>query len=236
MVDFVLVPGGWCGGWVWNRVAPLLAAAGHRVHCLTLTGLGERSHLLTPAVDLETHIADVVNALAWNELGDAVLVGHSYGGMVVTGAADRAAERLRSLVLLDAFLPRDGEALFDIMAADRRAQVLAWAEARGEGWRLPWIDAPAFAVPDAAGQARLARLVTDHPLATFAQKVRLAGRWATVPKLTYILATQYEPSPMHGFAARCRADPRWTVHAIDAHHMLPLLRPAAVAELLLQAL
>lgn len=236
MVDFVLVPGGWCGGWVWNQVAPLLAAAGHRVHSLTLTGLGERSHLLAPSVDLETHIADVVNALAWNELGDAVLVGHSYGGMVVTGAADRAAERLRSLVLLDAFLPRDGEALFDIMAADRRAQVLAWAEAKGDGWRLPWIDAPAFAVPDTAGQARLARLVTDHPLATFAQKARLAGRWETVPKLTYVLAAQYDPSPMHGFAARCRADPRWAVQAIDAHHMLPLLRPAAVADVLLQAL
>lgn len=236
MAVFVLVPGGWSGAWTWRDVVSRLETAGHKAVPLTLTGLGERSHLLDRRIDLETHIADVLNALAWRELSDVVLVGHSYGGFPATGAADRAADRIRSLVYLDAFLPRDGESMFDIMADDRRAQVRALAAAKGEGWKLPWIDVPAFAVPDPFEQARCQRLMTPHPLGTFEQKLRVTGAWRKIPKLTYILARRYDPSPMHGFAARCRADARWTVREIDAHHMLPLLEPARVAELLIEAI
>jgi len=236
MATFVLVPGGWSSAWTWRAVVSRLETAGHRAFALTLTGLGERSHLLDRRIDLDTHIADVVNTLVWNELRDVVLVGHSYGGMPLTGAADRAADRIRSVVYLDAFLPRDGESMFDIMAPDRRRQVRALADAEGDGWRLPWIDVPAFAVPDPAEQARCQRLMTPHPLGTFEQKLKLTGAWQRVPKPTYILALRYDPSPMHGFAARCRADPRWTVREIDAHHMLPLLEPRAVAEMLIEAI
>lgn len=235
MSIFVLVPGGWSGAWTWRDVSALLRAEGHEVLPLTLTGLGERSHLLSRAVDLETHIRDVVNALAWNELRDVVLVGHSYAGMPITGAADRAADRIRSLVYLDAFLPQDGQSLFDIMAEDRRRQVLALAAAEGEGWRLPWIDAPAFRVDDEVEQARIGRLMTAHPLATFSQPVALTGAWQDIPRFTYILAARYDPSPMHGFAARCREDPRWMVREIDAHHMLPVLKPHEVVAALLDA-
>ena len=235
MAVFVLVPGGWSGAWTWRDVVSRLETAGHRAVPLTLTGLAERSHLLRREIDLDTHVTDVVNALVWNELRDVVLVGHSYGGFPATGAADRASDRIRSLVYLDAFLPRDGESMFDIMADDRRAQVKALAASKGEGWKLPWIDSPAFAVPDAAEQARCQRLMTAHPLGTFEQKLKLTGAWQKIPKLTYILAKRYDPSPMHGFAARCRADKRWTVREIDAHHMLPLLEPQRVAELLIDA-
>ncbi len=95
MATFVLVPGGWSGAWTWRAVVSCLETAGHRAFALTLTGLGERSHLLDRRIDLDTHIADVANALVWNELRDVVLVGHSYGGMPLTGAADRAADRIR---------------------------------------------------------------------------------------------------------------------------------------------
>jgi pimeloyl-ACP methyl ester carboxylesterase len=206
------------------------------VSALTLTGLGERSHLLDRRINLETHIADVVNTLIWNELSDVVLVGHSYGGMVITGAADRAAARIRSLVYLDAFLPCDGESMLDIMAPDRRRQVLELAHAKGDGWKLPWIDSPAFTVDDPAEQSHIAGLMTPLPLGTLEQRLSLTGAWQQIPKLNYILAKRYDPSPMHGFAARCRQDPRWNVREIDAHHMLPLLKPQEVVAHLLKAI
>src|SRR5262245_14863398 len=119
MATFVLVHGAWHGGWCWQRVSPLLRARGHEVFAPTLTGLGERSHLLTREIGLETHVADVVNAIRWEDLTDVVLCGHSYGGMVISGAADRMADRVRSLVYLDAFVPADGQSIFDFMTAER---------------------------------------------------------------------------------------------------------------------
>jgi len=117
---YVLVHGAWHGGWCWKKVAPALRAAGHEVYTPTLTGLGERAHLANPAIDLAMHIADVVNLLEAEELDKVVLVGHSYGGMVVTGVADRAASRLRRVVYLDAFLPENGKCLLDYLHPDRR--------------------------------------------------------------------------------------------------------------------
>jgi pimeloyl-ACP methyl ester carboxylesterase len=111
----VLVHGAWHGGWCYGRVADLLRAAGHRVYTPTLTGLGERSHLLTPSVDLSTHIADIINMIRWEDIRQIVLVGHSYGGMVVTGAADAMTDRVSALVYLDAFLPTAGRSFHDIL-------------------------------------------------------------------------------------------------------------------------
>lgn len=111
MATFVLVHGGGHGGWCYQQVARRLRAAGHEVHCPTLTGLGERAHLLNADIDLDTHIQDVVALMTFEGLEDVILVGHSYGGMVLTGVADRAAERIRELVYLDAAHPRDGESL-----------------------------------------------------------------------------------------------------------------------------
>ena len=114
MPTFVLVHGAWHGGWCWRRVARLLTRAGHDVFAPTLTGLCERSHLLTPAVDLDTHILDIVNELKWQELDDTVLVGHSYGGMVISGVAEKMEKAIASFVMLDAFMPENGQSLVDI--------------------------------------------------------------------------------------------------------------------------
>jgi len=108
MATFVLVHGAWHGGWCWKRVAALLRQAGHEVFAPTLTGLGERAHLMSNAIDLHTHIRDILGVLQWEELADVVLCGHSYGGMVISGVADRVPEKLRSLVYLDAFVPDNG--------------------------------------------------------------------------------------------------------------------------------
>ena len=115
-VTFLLVHGAWHGGWCWKKLTPLLQVAGHQVFTPTLTGLGERSHLLSPAVDLTTHIQDITAVLEYEDLQDVVLVGHSYGGMVIAGVAEQAGARLAQLVYLDAFLPEDGKALKDYAA------------------------------------------------------------------------------------------------------------------------
>ena len=114
MTTYLICHGAWSGGWSWRRVADRLRALGHDVHTPTYTGLGDRAHLTHPMVDLETHIQDILSVIHAEDLSDFVLVGHSYGGMVVTGVADRVEEKVRHLVYLDAFLPGDGQSLNDL--------------------------------------------------------------------------------------------------------------------------
>ena len=123
MTNFVLVHGAWRGGWCWRRVARVLRAAGHDVLTPTLTGLGERAHLMTRETNLSAHIQDVLAVLRWEGLSDVVLCGHSYGGMVVSGVADQAPERIRSLVYLDAFVPKDGESVFELLPPERSLEL-----------------------------------------------------------------------------------------------------------------
>ena len=136
MANFVLVHGAWHGGWCFKRVAGLLRRAGHEVYTPTLTGLGERAHLIRPTVSLETHVDDVVGVLRCEELSDVVLCGHSYGGMVISGVAEQAADRLRALVYLDAFVPENGQSLFDLLPSGRACTMRADARENGEGYMV----------------------------------------------------------------------------------------------------
>ena len=145
MATIVIVPAAFFGGWQWKEVRLALQAAGHEVYTPTLTGLGERSHLASPAIGLDTHVQDVVNVLEHEDLRDVVLVGHSYGGMVVTAVADRAADRVTRLVYVDAALPRDGECGFDLFPPEVRASWEAQARRDGAGWRTPRGPAPTAA-------------------------------------------------------------------------------------------
>ena len=144
MATFVLIHGSWEGGWIWHRTVPHLRAAGHEVFTPSLTGLGERSHLMNPSIDLDTHIADILGVLKWERLENITLVGHSYAGMVATGVADRAHERLGSLIYLDAFMPKDGQAVLDLQPPERAAELREVAERQGEGWYLPLLALPAL--------------------------------------------------------------------------------------------
>ena len=128
---FLLCHGAWSGGWAWKKMHPLMAQAGHRLMTPTYTGLGERAHLANPAIDLDTHIQDILNVIKYEDLRDIVLLGHSYGGMVATGVADRARERVSQLIYLDAFVPRDGQSLLDLNEAG--ASRCARRQAAGDG-------------------------------------------------------------------------------------------------------
>jgi pimeloyl-ACP methyl ester carboxylesterase len=232
MATYLLVHGGAHGGWCWNRVAPLLRAGGHVVYTPTLTGLGERVHLLTSDVDLTMHVQDIVNVLKYEDLQHVILVGHSYGGMVITGVADQAPERIRRLVFLDALQPRDGESMADLAPAildvPRRST--------GDGVELtllPEERKPSdFGVVDRDDAAWIASKLTPHPLACFTQPLRLSNEAALAAiarsGIYCRLTLEHWPPPQ---VARARAlQPLWE---IDTGHDLMVTEPAAVAERLL---
>jgi len=137
MTTFVAVHGAWSAGWAWHRFHPLMAKWGHRLLTPTCTGLGERGHLISPWVGLSTHIEDVCRVLEFEDLRDIVLVGHSYGGMVVTGVLDKMPERIRHLVYLDALLPESGEAALDVLPAEHGRAIDKLVETQGYGWLIP---------------------------------------------------------------------------------------------------
>jgi pimeloyl-ACP methyl ester carboxylesterase len=186
MTTYVLVHGGFQGGWSYKRVARLLREAGHDVYTPTLTGLGERSHLRQFPINLETHICDVANTILWEELTDIVLVGHSYGGMVITGVADRLAERISSLVYLDAIVPTDGSTLFTIRP-EYLTRFVAKLAAEG-GLMVPPNPASAFDTATPGDWAWMDGKTTAHPFACFAQSIRLTGEELRVRRRIYIYA------------------------------------------------
>lgn len=234
MATFVLVHGAWSGGWCYGRVADMLRAEGHRVFTPTLTGQGERSHLLTGAVNLSTHIADVAGVFANEELDGAVLAGHSYGGMVITGVADRMPEKIAALVYLDAFLPEDGQSLFDLNVPANTQRFIANAGDIG-GLAVPPPPAAFFNV-NANDAERVDRLATPFPLAAMAERLKLTGKHRSIARRIYVHGTVLpRESPFKPFYERVRNDPAWTVHALACGHHVMLDMPEKTAEILKQA-
>ena len=231
MATFVLVHGAWSGGWCYHKVAALLRARGHSVFTPTLTGQGERSHLLSAGVNLSTHIADVIGVFDYEEIGSAVLAGHSYGGMVVTGVADKIAERVSALVYLDAFLPESGQSLFDINIPANTQRFVANAGNHG-GLAVPSPPAAFFNV-NAADAARVDRLATPFPMAAMAERLTLTGAHKNVRGHVYVHGTVLpRESPFKPFYDRVRDDPAWTAHALACGHHVMLDLPEKTAEIL----
>ena len=233
MATFVIVHGAWSGGHAWRWVRPLLRAAGHEVVTPSLTGLGNRAHLATPTTDLDTHIADVDAVLYYEDLTDVVLVGHSYGGMVIAGVADHVPERIGQLVYLDADVPLEGESMMDHVPADERAGYEEAARARGDGWRVP----PPF--PDPLPPGLPAEVVwtvsrmAPHPLATMTQPLHLEHGDADLPR-TFVLCTEgkeneFEPP----YVARVRTDPSWRFFELAANHVAHVTAPEKLTATLL---
>jgi pimeloyl-ACP methyl ester carboxylesterase len=235
MATFVLVHGAWHGGWCWKRVATLLRQSGHEVFTPTLTGLGERAHLMSEAIDLHTHIQDVLGVLQWEELADVVLCGHSYGGMVISGVADRVPEQLRSLVYLDAFVPDSGTCLMDYVAPERVSSFRTAAQTKGGGFRMAPIPAEVFNI-NPQDRAWVNRQCVDHPLKCFEQKLRLTGAWAKVPKRVYVYALGWSPSSFTPFYERLQRDPAWHTVSVPCGHEVMLDRPQELTQILLDAL
>lgn len=221
MTTFVLIPGACHGAWCFDDLAAALRGHGHRVLAYTLTGIAERAHLAHSGINLDTHIADVLAALATDTDDDElVLVGHSYGGMVITGVADRLPERVDALVFLDALVPRDGESCWHLVSDEQRQWYLD-VDDTGYGVRpLPFFDPRTSA----------------HPLASFLQRIRLSGHLDRFRRRDFVYALQWPgESPLRTSYERVRHDPAWHVHEIDGAHNLMRDNPDDLVRILLDA-
>ncbi len=229
MSTFVLVAGAWQGGWTWGRLAPRLRARGHEVHTPTLTGLGERAHLLSPQIGLETHVADVVGLLSHERLSDVVLLGHSYGGQVIAGAASCRPDLIGRLVYLDAFLPEDGQSATELQPPDIARHYRESVEERGFGWLIPPRRLDVLGVTDPDDVSWLEGLMSPHPYRTFNDPAWVTRESLECPSV-YIECVDW----MRVFRPqREKAAGRgWPVFELATGHQAMTTDPEALAELL----
>ena len=228
MATFLVAHGAWSAGWAWKKMRPLLRARGHELHTPTHTGLGERAHLASPNVDLETHIADILGVLQAEDLQKVILIGHSYGGMVATGVADRARERISALVYVDAFAPRDGDSVFSL-TPDRQAAMIEAANKSGDGWKMPPSAMPAD-TPEADQAWAIPRRMPQS-LKTFEQNLRFHSGELTLPR-HYIYCKRCPPDDrFRQFYERAKRE-NWGHYEIDASHNPHITAPEALAALL----
>ncbi|MEJ8279643.1 alpha/beta hydrolase [Pseudonocardia spirodelae] len=234
MTTFVLVHGAWGGAHGFHLLRPLLRAAGHEVVTPALTGIGERSHLAGPWIDLSVHVRDVVNAVLYEDLRDIVLLGFSYGGMVVTGALDEIGDRVRELVHLDAFVPRDGDSVLSLAPALAAAVPAPGTAGLGASWLVP---GPERHYDDPAEAAWAAPRRSPQPIGTFTEPVRLSRPVEEWPfGRTYVRATREDVTggAFTAAAGRARESAAWRYAEIDTHHLVPQNRPHELAALLLE--
>jgi pimeloyl-ACP methyl ester carboxylesterase len=233
MATIVLVHGGWHGAWCWARLTPLLASAGHRVVTPTLTGVGERVAEASPEIDVTAHIDDLTEQIVAGALTGVVLVGHSYGGMVITGVADRLPERIDRLIYLDAFVPQSGQAVVDLLPPARRRYYEQTA-ADGDGWRVPPPPVSAMGITDAADVVWVADRLTPQPLATLTEPFRATRAPSPDLPRSFIHCTSGPATASFApFAAQARATPGWSLHELATGHDAMLTAPEALASLLL---
>jgi pimeloyl-ACP methyl ester carboxylesterase len=229
MTNFVLVQGAWIGGWYWRPTAQALRKAGHEVYTPTLTGLGERMHLMSPSINLDTHITDIVNVIKQEELSDVVLVGHSYGGMVITGVADALPGKITSLVYLDAFVPENGQSLVSFLPPGGPAPIAA------SEYTLAPLPAAFFgASPEVAALVDVR--TTPHPTACFTQPLKLTGAIDRVKKKTYIYCNVPAPTTFTQFYEKLKGNRDWTVQILPCTHLVQIDMPKQLADLLMLAI
>lgn len=233
VATFLICHGAWAAGWAWKKMRPLLRAAGHDVFTPTYTGLGERVEQAAPHVDLETHIRDILSVLHYEDLRDVILIGHSYGGMVATGVADRASSRIAQLIYVDAFVPHTDECLYDLLPEQMKAQRQSAAEAAGDGWLVP----PSPIPPDTSADdvAWLIERRRHQPVRTFTQRIALEHEAPLVDR-AYIYCKRTMPDDRFGkFAKRAKLE-GWRYFEIDASHSPNVTAPQDLAALFQEAL
>lgn len=224
MATYLICHGAWSAGWAWKKVRPLLRAAGHEVFTPSYTGLGERAHLAHPLVDLETHIEDILGVIRCEDLSDFVLVGHSYGGMVATGVADRVPERVRRLVYLDAFVPLHGQSLSDLVGRAPTAAPL-------EGWLVP----PNPPAPDTSPEdlAWVTPRRLHHPARCFTRKLSVTHANPPFPRTYIHCSKKTGPDVFAQFAEKYRAAAGWDFVDMPESHSPNITAPEALAKVLL---
>jgi len=230
---YVLVHGAFHGGWCWRPVAERLRQAGAAVFAPTCTGLGERAHLLTPAVTHRTFVDDVAGVIEAEELDNVILVGHSFGGVVISGVAERLPARIRHLVYLDSVIPRDGQAPIDRLPADVKAARIRAAQESSGGLSIPVPPAESFGIGPGALRDWVARRLTPQPLAAYTETVRFRTPIGNGRPRTYVFCNQPIYDPVRPTYEWVRSQPDWPTVELAAGHDAMVTEPDSVAELLL---
>jgi len=234
MANIVLVHGAWHGGWCYRDTAASLRKMGHYVLTPTHTGVGERAHQSAEAITLETHIRDVIGCIEMEEVSDVVLLGHSYGGMVITGVADRIPEKIKSLIYLDAFIPRNGDSLISLLTEAHGPEVGGqmrggmFDSARANGGLMAPFTAEMFNVKESK-RDWVNRRCVPQALATFQMPVLLSGKGDAIKKRLYILADGWDPSPFRHFAASVAGKPGWESIKMPCGHDIMVDMPEELA-------
>jgi pimeloyl-ACP methyl ester carboxylesterase len=227
----VLVHGAWHGGWCWRRVADLLEKKGHKVFAPTMTGLGERSHLLSKDINLATHVTDIVNVIKWENLANIVLVGHSYGGSVISGVAEQAHDKIGSIVFLDAFVPQSGDSLAGSASQPVREAIAAVVQ-KGEIAMKP-VPAAVFRVNE-KDRAWVDAMCTPHPVATLTDKITVTGARDKIAKRAYIRAKGYPSVPFDAAHDKLKTTAGWKVYELPSGHDAMVDLPDQLAEILVE--
>jgi len=231
MTTFLVAHGAWTAGWGWKKMHPLMHAGGYRLVTPTLTGLGERVHLASRDVGLDTHIQDMLGVLHYEDLRDAVLIGHSYGGMVATGVADRARDRIAQLVYLDAFVPQDGQSLFDLQPAEVKEHFRTLAKSEVGGWRIPPMAMPTDTSPEDFAWSNPRRV--PQPLNCFEQKLALQNGPLNLPR-SYIWCRNTAPHNFQRFHDAAQGQPGWHCYDIGCTHNPHITVPESLYDLLMR--
>ncbi len=227
---FLLCHGAWGGGWSWKKMHALMQAAGHKLLAPNYTGLGDRIHLANPDVGLGIHITDIVNVIKYEDLHDIVLLGHSYGGMVATGVADCARDLINQIIYLDAFVPRDGQSLFDFLPQSERQRMRDGAAA-GDNWRIPPNPTPPDTPPEDIEWLNARRAYM--PIKCFETKLKLTHGETDLPRsYIYCSRKQAGADPFAQFAKRLKDDSLWRYFEMDASHSPNVTAPAALMKVL----
>lgn len=220
MVAYMFVAGSGCGGFIWKEVTVRLRERGHDVFTPTLTGLGERTHLSSPHIDLEHHLQDIIGVLEYEDLHNIILVGHSYGGMVITGVAERVPHRLAHLIYLDALVPQNGQSALDVIGPALRARIEKRVLTQGDGWLIP---------PPPRSSAK----IVAHPFKPFTRPLAITNPTAARLPHTFIYCTKTNSEELDIVAAKVRAE-GWRYYEIEADHMAMVTAPKAVADVLIE--
>jgi pimeloyl-ACP methyl ester carboxylesterase len=239
---FVLVHPAWHGAWCWKKFVPFLQEAGHEVITPTLTGLGDRSHLLSRDIGLETHVKDVVNVLAYADLSDVILVGHSASGAVITGVADVVPERIARVIYLDAFVPEDGQGVVDLLAPERRQILEGLVATEGDGWLLPRFAPPPWetivrdmwGVHDENDLRWMVSRLGPTPFKHFTDPVKRSNPSAEKLPRSYIRCLKFPNPRFDRHAGMARGNPLWNYREVSASHHVFVTMPGETAQLLLE--
>lgn len=231
--NYVLVHGAWHGGWCWAPVAERLRAAGHIVFTPTLTGNGERKHLINKDITLETAAQDIINVIDYEELRDVYLVGHSFGGQVAATVVDRIPEKIKRLVFLDGGWPENGRSVFDSLPPDVRASRYKTIEEKGGGVGVPVVDASLFGVTDPEQAAWVNRRLTPQPAGTYTSPAKMSNPVGNGRPVTFIRATSPRFGSVDQYEELAKKQPGWQLLEIATAHDTMVIKPAETANLLL---